>query len=101
MHRAGVLFFFAQAIQWGVSLKLYLVTCDLAEDADYGSLRERLRALDARQVMGAQWALRSTYTAAQLKDLLRGFLGERDRIMVAEVGAEWASRRALANLGEI
>jgi hypothetical protein len=84
-----------------VSLKLYLVTCDLTEDADYGSLRERLRALEARQVMESQWALRSTYSAAQLKELLRGFLGKRDRIMVTEVGAEWASRRALANLGEL
>jgi hypothetical protein len=84
-----------------VSLKLYLVTCELAEDGDYRSLLERLRSLEARQTLGAQWALRSTYSAAELKTLLRGFLGARDRIMVTEIGAEWASRHALANLGEM
>lgn len=84
-----------------MSLKLYLVTCDLTATGDYRSLRERLRSLEARQTMAAQWALRSTYSAAELKELLRGFLDDRDRIVVAEVGAEWASRRALANLGEL
>jgi hypothetical protein len=84
-----------------VSSKLYLVTCEFNETGDYRSLRERLRSLEARQVLPAQWALRSTYTAAQLKDLLRGFMGERDRIVVAEIGAERASRRALINLADL
>ena len=93
--------FFAQALQWRRVGKLYLVTCDLLEDGDYGSLRERLRALDARQLLDRQWALRTTYTATELRNLLRGFLGDRDRIVVTEVGAEWSSRRALANLAEL
>lgn len=38
---------------------------------------------------------------ASCRNLLRGFLGDRDRIVVTEVGAEWASRRALANLAEL
>jgi hypothetical protein len=84
-----------------VSLKLYLVTCDLTETGDYRSLRERLRSLEARQVLPAQWALHSTYTAAELKDLLRGFMAERDRIVVTEVGAERASRRALIDLANL
>jgi hypothetical protein len=84
-----------------VSLKLYLVTCELTETGNYGSLRERLRSLDARQLLAAQWALRSTYTAAEIKSLLREFLGDGDRIVVAEVGAEWASRRALTNLANL
>ena len=84
-----------------MSLKLYLVTCELTENADYGSLRERLRSLEARQMLQNQWALRSTYSAAEIKTLLREFLGERDRIVVTEVGAEWASRRALVNLADL
>ena len=84
-----------------VSVKLYLVTCDFVEDGDHRSLRERLRALEARQVLDRQWALRTTYTATELRNLLRGFVGDRDRIVITEVGAEWASRRALANLGEM
>jgi hypothetical protein len=84
-----------------VSLKLYLVTCDLLTDGDYASFRERLRTMEARQVLDQQWAMRSTYSAGELKELFRQFIHDRDRITVTEVGVEVASRRALANLGEI
>ena len=84
-----------------MSLRLYVVTCDLLHDGDYRSFRERLRTLEARQLLDRQWALRSTYTAAELKELIRQFLHERDRITVTEVGTERASRRALANLAEM
>jgi hypothetical protein len=84
-----------------VSLKLYLVSCDLLADGDYASFKARLRTFEARQVLANQWALHSTFTAAELKDILRQFLDERDRIVVAEVGAERASRRALANLANL
>ena len=81
-----------------MSLKLYLVTCDLLQNGDYASFRSRLRTFEAAQVLANQWALRSTHTAAQLKDILRQFLDETDRIVVAEIGAERASRRALTDL---
>jgi hypothetical protein len=80
---------------------LYIVTCEMREEGDYAAFRERLRTLDARQILTHVWALRTTYTAAQLKDLLRGYLATGDSILVAEVGAEWASRRALRSLGEL
>jgi hypothetical protein len=80
---------------------MYLVTFELLQDADYLSLRERLRTLEAKQILGNQWALRSVHTATGLKDVLREFLHDGDRIVVAEVGAEWASRRALENLGKL
>ena len=82
-------------------LRLYTITFDLHEPGDYRSLRERLRTLDARQVLSHQWALRSTYTAAQLKDIFREFIGSGDSIVVIEVGTERASRRALSNLAEL
>ena len=84
-----------------VSLKLYLVTCELLQNGDYASFRSRLRTFEASQVLANQWALRSTHTAVELKEILRQFLHEGDRIVVAEVGAERASRRALANLTEL
>jgi hypothetical protein len=84
-----------------VSLKLYLVTCDLLAEGDYGSLKQRLRTLDAVQVLSNQWALRSTHSAAQLKAILKQFVDDRDRIVVTDIGAEWESRRTLANLGEM
>jgi hypothetical protein len=82
-------------------LKLYLVTCDLLQAGDYASFRERLRTMGAAQVLARQWAVRSTYTAGELKELFRQFLDERDRITVTEVGAEMASRRAMVNLLEM
>lgn len=85
----------------GVSLKLYLVSCDLLEPGDYDSFRTRLRTFEARQVLERQWALRSTHSAAELKEILRQFLDPRDRIVVTEVGAERASRHALCNLAEL
>jgi hypothetical protein len=84
-----------------MSLKLYLVTFNLLQTGDYRSLRERLRTMEARQILSDQWALRSVHGATELKDVLREFLHDGDRIVVAEVGTEWASRRALENLGQM
>lgn len=84
-----------------MSLKLYLVSCDLLHEGDYASFQSRLRTFEARQVLARQWALRSTHTAAELKEILRQFLHDGDRIVVAEVGTERASRRALCNLAEL
>jgi hypothetical protein len=80
---------------------LYSVTLELADQGDYRSLRERLRAFGATQIIASQWALRTTHSAVELKDILRRFLAEKDRIVVAELGAECASRRALANLADL
>jgi hypothetical protein len=52
-------------------------------------------------VLSAQWVLRSAYTAVQLKDVLRQFIADQDRILVVEVGQEWASRRTFVNLGTL
>ena len=83
-----------------MSLKLYLVSCDLLQSDAYASLRERLRSLDARQVLDSQWVLRSSHSAAELKEIFRQLIDDRDRILITEIGAEWASRRALINLKE-
>ena len=98
-----MIFAFSSPIDYneGVSLKLYLVSCDLLQPGDYHSLKERLRALGATAVMDRQWALRSTFTAIELKDILKEYLDGGDRLVVAEVGTEWASRRALINLGTL
>ena len=84
-----------------VALKLYLVTRNFLQAGDYRSLMERLRTLDAKQVLDNQWALRSTYSASELKEILRQLIDDRDRIVVAEVGAECASRRALVNMAKL
>ncbi len=43
-------------------------------------------------------ALRSAYSAGTLKSVLKDLVDDGDRIVVTEVGAEWASRRGRANL---
>jgi hypothetical protein len=82
-------------------VKLYSVTLEFSDPGDYRSLRERLRAFGATQIIAHQWALRTTHSAIELKDILRRFLAENDRIVVAELGAERASRRALVNLADL
>lgn len=84
-----------------MSLKLYLVSCEFTSGGDYGSFREKLRTLEATEILAQQWALRSRFSAAELKEQLRGYLDERDRITVAEVGEEKASRRAKADLAKL
>jgi hypothetical protein len=84
-----------------MALKLYLVTCNFLQSGDYRSLKERLRTLEAKQVLDNQWALRSTYSASELKEIFRQLIDDRDRIVVTEVGAEWASRRALVNMANL
>jgi hypothetical protein len=82
-----------------VSLKLYLISCDLLfPGGDYASLKEKLRTLGASQTLESQWALRSNYTAAELKDIVGGFLDRHDGVTVTEVGEERASRRAKSDL---
>ena len=84
-----------------MSLKLYLVSCEFTSGGDYASFREKLRTLEATEVLGQQWALRSRFSAMELKEQLRQYLDERDRITVAEVGEEKASRRAKADLAKL
>ena len=63
------------------------------------SLRERLRVLGSRQTMERQWALRTTHSTMQLKSILREFIDEKDRIMGAEVGAEWGQSSGTREFG--
>jgi hypothetical protein len=82
-----------------VSLKLYLVTCDLLQPCDYGSLKAKLQTLGARQVLDAQWALRTNYTAAQLKDTLRGSSTRGTGSWSPRSAGKSASRRARVSFG--
>ena len=81
-----------------MSLKLYTVTLDLVTASDHRSLKKRLRTLDAKQILSGQWPLRSTYKAENLREILRGFLGDQDRIVVTEVGAERSTTRAFTDI---
>jgi hypothetical protein len=62
-----------------MALKLYLVACNFLQSGDYRSLKERLRTLDAKQVLDNQSALRSTYAASELKEIFRQLMDGRQR----------------------
>jgi hypothetical protein len=84
--KSHILLLFAIDVQYPpVALKLYLVTCDLLQAGDQASLQARIRTLKGQQLLRNQWPLRTTYTAVQLKDLLRQFMDDRDRIVVTEI----------------
>ena len=50
--------------------------------------------------MHSIWAARTVLTA-KVKDALRKTLDDSDRILVVEVSAGWASRRAENNVGDL
>ena len=85
----------------GVSMKLYLISIECAGTHHHPNVDSHLRALNAEQVMDRQWAVRSSFTATQLKERFRRFLDDQDRIVVVEVGEEKASRRARADIRKL
>jgi hypothetical protein len=80
---------------------LYSVTFDFLQPLEYQSLKEKLRTLGASQILERQWALRTHLTAAELRNELKSFIDASDGIVVAEIGSEFASRRAKKNLAEL
>jgi hypothetical protein len=62
---------------------------------------QKLRKLRAISLMHSISAARTVLTAKELKDALRKTLDDRDRILVVEVSAGWASRRAENSLDDL
>jgi hypothetical protein len=81
--------------------KLYLAVFDLLHPGDYASLKTRLAAMGAQQILERVWAMLTPESAREVKAVLRGFVGGQDRILVVELGRDWASRHALFPLGEL
>ena len=81
--------------------RLYLVAYDLSLPLPYESLKTRLTTMGAQQLLDRVWAVLMSESADDIKRTLRSFVDDKDRILVAEVGHDWASRRALFRLGEL
>ena len=84
-----------------VERKLYVFVCQTFAHHSYPQFDQKLRELKAVPLMHSIWAARTPLTATELKDALRRTLDDSDRILVVEVSAGWASRRAENNLGEL
>jgi len=77
------------------------VAYDLSLPLPYESLMTRLTTMGAQQLLDRVWAVLMSESADEIKRTLRSFVDDKDRILVAEVGNDWASRRALFRLGEL
>lgn len=80
--------------------KTYLVSYDLiAPGRDYRPLIAAIQSLGGVRVLQSQWVIRVSNTAAQVRDYLRTFMDDNDRILVNDF-YEWASRNALVKLDQ-
>ena len=84
-----------------VGKNLYVFVCQMFAHHSYPEFDQKLRELRAVPLIHSIWAARTPLTATELKDALRKTLDDSDRILVVEVSAGWASRRAENNLGEL
>ena len=67
-------------------MHLFSVSYDLLKPGkDYESLYARLRALSAKRVLYSQWMLKTSMTAAQLRDDLKRLIDTNDRLLVIDV----------------
>jgi len=81
--------------------RVHVFVCQTFAHHSYPEFDQKLRELRAIPLMHSIWAARTVLTAKELKDALRKTLDDSDRILVVEVSAGWASRRAENNLGDL
>lgn len=82
---------------------MYVISYDLRLGAtadDYDRMAQALEALGAQRVLLSDWALRTNYTAVQLRDHFRTFMDANDRLVVVLV-ADWASFNAITDMTTI
>jgi hypothetical protein len=77
-------------------VKPFLISYDLDKPGqDYSALIARLNEHGAVRVLLSQWALRTSWTAVQLRDDLTKYIDANDRLLVTEIGS-WAYSRLIA-----
>lgn len=65
-------------------MALFSVTYDLVKDKDYQKLIDRLKELDTVKVQMSQWLLSADNTAEEVKNHLKEYTDEDDRLMVVK-----------------
>lgn len=79
----------------------YVISCGLlTPDKDYQQLTDALGGIRATHIMPTQWvASRNGTSPARLRDWVRQYVDEHDRVLVTELdGAGWAGCNLEASL---
>lgn len=64
----------------------YLISYDLLKPGqNYEALLNALRQAGGHQVLYSAWVLRTTWSAVQLRDLIRRYTDQDDRVLVTEL----------------
>ncbi len=72
-------------------MKAYTISYDLDKPGqDYTRLITRLQQHGAVRILFSQWALKTTWSAVQLRDDLKSYIDTNDRLLVTQV-TDWAS----------
>ena len=86
-------------------MALYLISYDLLNHAEFGeyeSLIAEIKRLDGVKALYSEWAIRRVETSVTLRDHLRKFVHNTDRILVCEISeTNWASSELLCDLNKI
>jgi hypothetical protein len=68
-----------------------LITYDLKPENDYPRLWAALRAMGACKPLLNGWVVDVQFTAPQMRDHLKKFIDEDDRLLVVSLSGGWAS----------
>jgi hypothetical protein len=75
-------------------MNIFLVSYDLDKPGqDYPRIIERLKALGALRVLYSEWILQGNYSAVNLRDDLRQYIDQNDKLLVVALTGEvaWTS----------
>ena len=68
-----------------------LITYDLKPENDYPRLWAALRAMGACKPLTSGWVVEVPFTVSQMRDHLKKFVDEDDRLLVVSLAGGWAS----------
>ena len=73
-------------------MTIYCVGYDLMKEKDYPELIEKLKSSGAyAHAQGSLWFIKSSKSASELRDELKAFMDEDDKLIVIRVTLPWAS----------
>jgi hypothetical protein len=80
---------------------LYLITYDLdSPGQNYQPLWDALKRFGAKRALESVWVMRSAYSATQLRDALKSYIDDNDRLLVSSMN-DWAAWRAMVKINDI